>query len=179
MDVEPPPDEIVADGTLDVISVEELSVPVTTGTLVSPDEMVADGTLDVTSVEELSVPDTTGELVVLLLAAVCDDSLSVLEAMDVEADCPTVSELERLVVPGTVSEVELLVSLTVDESTVLSLFDSVVERELPCEKEDVDEAPGMLGLSRVPVEGATDGDGSSYLVDEDGVVETLISEPSV
>lgn len=64
----------------------ELGTPPEVDVRSSPDEVVAEGTVDVAPVEELSVPETVGEPVVPLLTVVGSVWLSVFEVNDAEDD---------------------------------------------------------------------------------------------
>lgn len=143
-----------------VDGLEELGVSLDVDVESFPDEMLAEETVDVTSVEVLSVPETTGELTILLLTVVGSVWLCVIDVNETEEDCPMVSVVERLLVPDGDSDDEPLTRLVVDEATWLLVSDPV-DTEVPDVNEDVHDDTGTLGLSSVLIVEAIGGDEDS------------------
>lgn len=142
------------------------------------DEMLAEETVDVTTLEELVVPGTAVELKILLLTVVGIFWLSVVDVNDTVEDLLVVSVTERLLVPDSDADCEPLTLLVgVDEATWLSVSDCV-ETEVPDENEDVHEDTETLGPTSVLVVEATVSDeGLSVIRAEDTVEPLLIEAP--
>lgn len=143
-----------------VDGLEELGISLDVDVESFPDEMLAEGTVNVTSVEVLSVPETTGELTILLLTVVGSVWLSVVEVNKTEEDCPMVSVVESLLVPDGDSDDKPLPLMVVGEATWLMVSDPV-DTEVPDVNEDVHDDTGLLGLSGVLIVEAIGGDQDS------------------
>lgn len=143
------------------------------------DEMLAEETVDVTTLEELVVPGTAVELKILLLTVVDIVWLSVVDVNDTVEDLLVVSVTESLLVPDSDADCEPLTLLVgVDEATWLSVSDCV-ETEVPDENEDVHEDTETLGPTSVLVVEATGSDEDLSVVRAEDTVEPLLIEAPV